>query len=256
MDRAYDRLVRKHYDQVAAETGDSPSSTMADDIVRHTETQAILDFLRDTKAGGHLLDAGCGNGFTLSAINQRFPAYSFTGCEPNAALRKIAQARDIGPIEDWDIRSPLPGKFDVIICQRVLINLLNRQDQERARDNLIRSLKPHGFMLFIECFQSGLDRLNQAREEFDLLPLPPAEHNLYLPDDFFAGLIPYESPYWLYGPNHLSTHYYVSRVLHPSLSMNRPFKRNSAFVHFMSKALPPSVGDFAPLKIMGFINVR
>jgi hypothetical protein len=131
---------------------------------------------------------------------------------------------------------------------------LNLEDQRLSLLNAINAVEPGGHLLFIEAFQSGLDRLNAARQEFDLAPIPIAHHNLYLPDDFFdtPALTPYNSRNWLVSPNELSTHYFVTRVLHEVLSAGRPFKRNSEFVNFFSNALPPAVGDYSQIRILAF----
>lgn len=259
---AYDEAIRNHYDKVAAESGDSPLSTMADAITRRIETDAILSFARIALPApdAAIADVGCGNGYTLAEIAQRFPHASLTGFENNAALRAIAAKRFIGSaahILPGDIRdAEFAGskKFHVVICQRVLINLLDPRDQKVALNNIIGATAPGGRLIFIEAFASGLSRLNAARNEFGLSPIPQAEHNLYLPDDFFADvpLTQFNHPHWTVSPNELSTHYFVTRVLHPALSGNRPFVRNSEFVRFFSEALPPAIGDYTQLRILAF----
>jgi hypothetical protein len=87
-------------------------------------------------------------------------------------------------------------------------------------------------------------------------PIPPASHNLYLPDDFFEHPLLHKLELETFNvpPNLLSTHYFVSRVLHElALSgTKRKFTRNSHFVRFFSKALPDGVGEYAPLQICTF----
>lgn len=258
----YDKTIQDHYDKVAAEYGDSASSTMADAITRRIETNAILTFVRIaiSKKDSAIADVGCGNGYTLAELKQHFPQADLTGFEFNAALRAIAEKRFSSGgarILPGDIRNSKFSsgrKFSVIICQRVLINLLDPRDQKAALDNLVAATEPGGHLIFIEAFTSGLSRLNAARDEFGLPPLPPAEHNIYLPDDFFmdASLTPFSSPDWQVSPNELSTHYFVSRILHPALLGPRPFVRNSEFVRFFSEALPPAIGDYTQLRILAF----
>ncbi|MGH7001640.1 MAG: class I SAM-dependent methyltransferase, partial [Stellaceae bacterium] len=258
----YDKAVQDHYDKVAAECGDSPTSTMADAITRRIETDAVVGFIRLAMSSkdSAIADVGCGNGYTLAELAQRFPHARLTGFEQNAAMRVIAERRFDGSgvrIFPGDIRNAKFAdgqKFGCIVCQRVLINLLDPRDQKMALDNLVAATKPGGHLIFIEAFTSGLGRLNTAREEFGLPPLPAAEHNLYLPDDFFmdASLTPFSPPGWHVSPNELSTHYFVSRVLHPALLGTRPFVRNSEFVRFFSEALPPAIGDYTQLRILAF----
>ena len=122
-----------------------------------------------------------------------------------------------------------------------------------ALRNLINVVHPGGTLLFIEAFSSALAKLNEARAEFELSPIPPAHHNLYLDDDFFEidELKPLGNNQ-LQPVNFLSTHYFVTRVLHPLHLGDRPLKRNSEFVRFFSQALKENVGDYSPLKLHMF----
>ena len=62
----YDEAVRRHYDHVGDEYGLSPQSTMADDISRQIETNAILTFVSSAAPHGRVADVVCCNGYTLS----------------------------------------------------------------------------------------------------------------------------------------------------------------------------------------------
>lgn len=270
MKRAYDDTIEAHYNTVARQDADSPLSTMADAITRALETDAILSFVasalsdvraRDGTLPLRLIDVGCGNGYTLSRIAARFSREEvrLSGAERNDALRSIASNRAElkgAEIFQADVRDPsfAQSPYDILICQRVLINLLDGQDQKDALKSLLNAMKPKGAMLFIEGFQSGLKSLNTARREFDLAEIPPAEHNLYLEDDFFdnTALKKYVSDRWPISETHFSTHYFVARVLHPTVLQDRAFIRNSEFVKFFSAALPAGVGNYSPLKIKAF----
>lgn len=278
MTQHYDVIVRKHYDQVAGRAGLSSSSTMEDKIVRAKETDAILRLVRVTyersgTPGRHaaaaqlaILDVGCGNGYTLARVAEAFPRARCIGLEPNAKLRSLAkqQTRNLkhvkilnGDLRDISAFAVAPVSVDILISQRVLINILDAADQRRALENCISLVKTGGVLLFLESTVRGLTGLNDARAEFELEPIKPAFHNLYLPDGFFnqpalreltaTGLPP---------RNFLSTHYYVSRVLHDVMlraaKLNGRFHRNSRFVQFLSAALADGVGDYAPLQLHCF----
>lgn len=265
----YDEAVTQHYRKVAEADGLSSTSTMADNITRATETKAIISYVRAAlarrKSSGEMepavvMDVGCGNGYTLEVLSKEFPECQFVGVEKSDELRELAVSRfvdsDTVSVFGGDLRDPdfSQGKIaDILVCQRVLINLLDPSDQKQGYRNVIGTVKKGGSMLFIECFTSSLNNLNVAREEFDLEPIPPAHHNLYLEDDFFQ-----EEGVTVHGldefgfslpENFLSTHFYVTRVLHPVITNNAPFKRNSEFVNFFSAALVPCAGDYAPLKL-------
>lgn len=268
MTNSYDEEVRAHYRSVAKSEGLASTSTMADITIRDTETRAILEFVSGVVGSAgpsdvKVADVGCGNGYSLGQLAGRFPDVAFTGIEYSDELRELAERRvseETLPnvsIRPGDIRDPgFAGEaaFDALICQRVLINLLAPEDQKAAVDNLIKTVKPGGALLFIEAFQTGLDRLNEARAEWDLAAIPPAHHNLYLADGFFerSDLVPYASSEWKIPVNELSTHYFVSRVIYPMLLGDRPLKRNAEFMLFLTHALKPATGDYAPVQFHAF----
>ena len=283
----YDTTIRKHFAQEARTHGAAPTSTMADEIVRSKETEVICEavatFVREQRAHDalnnecvegqrrngvfHIVDLGCGNGTTLCEIartntTQEAPQLLLTGVEYTPELRAIAEERLsefenarvlAGDVRTIDSNQCEPG--DVIILQRVLINLLDRADQNRALDNVVSLLRPGGLLVAIESFETGLVELNSARLEFGLSELTPAHHNLYLTSGFFdhPSLAPYEPNSGIgAAENFLSTHYFVSRVLHEAWQKEtgESSKRNSHFVRFFSAALPDGVGAYSPLKFI------
>lgn len=282
MSKSYDHLVVQHYDAQAQEHGLEPTSTMLDITVRRRETSLIERFVdlaiglrrREARTDSEIsiCDVGCGNGFTIQGLSNQYPDINFQGFEFTPLLLELAQSRfrtasntkvsygDVRCLEAYD------EQFDVVLCQRVLINLLDPLDQRAGLAELARITRPGGYLLSIEAFEGPLASLNTARAEFDLPPLSPAHHNRYLPDDFYsaeASLIPVTGP--MLDPNlpldflpsnFLSGHYYVSRVLHPlALGPNRQFKRNSHFVLFFTEAFSQPIGDYAPIKAYAFRRV-
>ena len=258
----YDDVILKHYESEAREHGLESSSTMADVTTRQRETEWIVRFVKlalDTNPTATLCDVGCGNGFTLETLHRQFPQLSLQGFEFTPQLLDLARRRFPAPgvalLERGDLRNldAADAQFDVVICQRVLINLLDPTDQLRALKELVRILKPGGVLGSIEAFASPLSNLNDARQEFGLEPIPPAHHNLYLRNDFFADE-PSLSPIWRESlpSNFLSSHYFIARVLHPVALGPNPFVRNSHFVRFLSSAIQEPIGDYAPIKGYAF----
>jgi SAM-dependent methyltransferase len=209
-----------------------------------------------------VLDVGCGNGYTLLQLALELPHCRFVGIEYNEKLRNLAgeQVRGCSNVDikagDVRLRDPEFAKADVVICQRVLINLMSYRDQRQALDNIVSMAKSNGHLIFVEAFASALDWLNVARKEFRLPPLKQAHHNLYLPDNFYehSDLLGETLPGLTVQQNLLSTHYYVSRVLHAAIThySGQTDFRNSHFVQFMSAALPDGIGNYAPLQVHCF----
>ncbi len=271
--RDYDKTILEHYKNEAIKNSDSPDATMADGRTRELETELISLFYKAAiecliESGRSaesivVADFGCGNGYTLGVLHQLDRRPKLIGYEYSPDLRKISEQRFDGKpvqIRPVDIRqSQTIGheKIDIALCQRVIINLLDPEDQRVARDNIIRTVSPGGSLLFLECFSSGLSALNEARAEFDLPAISPAYHNLYLDDDFFdvADIKKWANSSALIHKNFLSTHYYVTRVLHPLALGSRSFQRNSPFTSFMSQALGQNIGDFSPIKACVFSKI-
>ena len=264
MNSKYDQIILSHYDNVANKEKDEATSTMANLFVRNAETTFIInmisEFMSQQKKNevSKVLDVGCGNGYTIGKLRNIFPELDFSGLEFNDSLREIAKetlSTSSIKVVEGDIRNKKTlEKFevDILICQRVIINLLNVDDQKNALNNLLNIVNKGGLLIFIECFESGLDSLNKARQEFKLEAMSPAHHNLYLSDDFFdvSDLKEFDFSQ----KEFLSNHYFVSRALHQSFleASQQDFIRNSEFVTFFSQALPNSVGTYSPIKFLAF----
>lgn len=271
VDRDYEHKVMMHYTRVAKTAGLSASCTMEDEYVRDGETRAIhrlVDLAAQAVEGPlRVLDVGCGNGYTLRTLAERIRdgmlpgSIQLLGIEKNSDLRQLAVQMNDGlsvSITGGDILraetlAVSRASIDVCLSQRVIINLMSPADQKTALVNLMALVRPGGYLLFIECFQDGLNNLNAARKEFNLDPNAPALHNLYLPSDFFSipGLEETAPEYWDIPPRLFSTHYYVQRVLQNVLRGD-VIDRNSNFVRFFSQALPVAVGDYSPIRIHCF----
>ena len=260
---SYDKEILAHYKNVAEKQSEDDSCTMDDQITRKLETLFIINTIKkeikekERNSKLRISDIGCGNGFTISKVAESYPEEEYSAFEYTKELKDIANKKKTIPckVESCDVRkkNTLPQKCNIIICQRVLINLLDEKDQKKALENLIDSLESGGILISIEAFKSNLAKLNLCRNELGLSTIPPAHHNLYLSDDFFENLL-LEKENTLEGENYLSTHYFITRVLHDIAlkTTNSPFVRNSLFVDFFDKALPPGIGEFSPLKCIIF----
>ena len=254
----YDKLQIKHYDKVARKFKLSKFSTMADEFIRDSETKFIIQNIKKKKI---ILDLGCGNGFTLKTIYKKQKAYKLYGIENNLSLYNLAK-KNLGKkakIIKHDIRKKVSNFkffFDIIICQRVLINLMQRNDQREALSNILYLLKRNGKLIIIEGFQSGLENLNLLRKKFKLKNIPVAHHNLNLRDNFFKrkdlkDITPKNTK------NFLSKNYFISRVLDPiyNLAFKKKFKYNSDFTRILSEIIPNLDLNIGQLKFLIFKKI-
>lgn len=261
--KAYEKLVMDHYTEVAKEAGESASSTMKSEYIREKETNAICTIIdnyiiKTEKKKLVILDLGCGNGYTLSLLKEKYPQNVYYGVEKNDELRALAQRRletmGISVIagDILDDTLSVGDKADIILSQRVIINLLDEADQKRAIGNISNMVLDKGIIIFIECFTEPLKNLNNARKEFDLPPIEPSFHNLYLGEDVLGvldGQFEQLTEIDNLPSNFLSSYYYVSRVLHDVALNGKTFMRNSHFVRFNMEVVPQAVGDYSPLKL-------
>lgn len=98
------------------------------------------------KSRGRMLDVGCGNGATLRAFSQAFPAWNKTGTEfshKNADL--IGRIPNTSPLHVGEVEE-LNGQFDFISMIHVLEHIINPLDFLKS---LRKKLSPNG-NLFIE----------------------------------------------------------------------------------------------------------
>ncbi|MFZ8933362.1 MAG: class I SAM-dependent methyltransferase [Bacteriovoracaceae bacterium] len=252
-----DQTILEHYKKVAKNFGKSALSTMRDQYIRHSEVDYVLGQIMDLWMSNqriqNVLDIGCGNGYLLEKVSELFPHLELHGLEFTPELCILAQERKINncDIIQGDARKPFNmfPKMDIIISERVLINILSWKEQRQAFQNIYDQLKPGGHFIMIESFQKPLVRLNHARKEFGEAPLPISYQNRYFNDLLYGhmtkmGFVEKEG---FLEKNYLSTHFYVTRVLHPAIRQNQGRLKDTMFVDFFNHALPSAVGDFSPI---------
>jgi perosamine synthetase len=250
--------VLEHYRAQARAHGASSESTMPDEVVRGKELEAILTFLERAPAG-RLLEIGCGNGLLLEAIAGRFGGrFALWGIDLTPEMVAVAAGRSLEcALQVGDVRR-LPyknGCFDVVVAERVIINVREPAGQAQAFEEIARVLRPGGVMVAIEGFQEGLENLNRARADFLLPPIPePAVNNWFTEERWrqclaagFREFTPAEAAE-LAPENFLSSHYFMTRFFHDAIRPAAGKVRNTELARFFAAALPP-VGDYAPLRV-------
>jgi len=256
-----DDIILEHYRRQAAEHQLQPSSAMLDETTRELEVNAILACLSaalgTTDGTGCLLEVGCGNGYLLSLIRDQYPGLELTATDYSPDMVELAESRRLPQcrVQREDARSLTfaSSSFDVVVGERCLINILDATEQEQALTELHRVVKPGGHVILIEAFLDGAANLNRARTELGLAENSVPYHNRWFDKENFlsvldgrfeilaqdgAGTVP--------PTNFLSTHYFVSRVIYPTMT-RREVLYNTEFVKFFRFA--PPHGNFSPIQL-------
>lgn len=258
-----DDRILDHYRQEATQHRLRPTSTMADEITREREVRAVVDWLRRLGAGsGRLLEIGCGNAYLLSLIRDSFQDLELSGIDLSPDMVAIALERRLArcSIATGDVRSlPFPDEhFDFVVSERCLINVLDPDDQMTALHEVARVVRSGGHAILIEAFTDAAENLNAARDELGLPAIPMTHHNRWFDKGAFLGALDGsfdvinadtmngEGEIQGLGPNFLSSHFFVSRVLYPAVT-KRDVRYNTEFVRFFAP-LPPR-GNYSPIQL-------
>jgi ubiquinone/menaquinone biosynthesis C-methylase UbiE len=124
----------------------------------HVLERAIRDLLRliPERRNSYpvVVDVGCGSGYSLSKLAQRFAPQQLIGVDIDpdmlrAAGEEAARARvAVRLVESSSTRIPLPdGSADLLFCHQTFHHLV---EQEAALAEFLRVLKPGGVLLFAE----------------------------------------------------------------------------------------------------------
>jgi SAM-dependent methyltransferase len=258
-----DTYIKNHYKRIAESYGENGLSTIKDQVIRDAEMIFFLDQIKDIlnqskNENPTLLDIGCGNGFLLKTISENFPSIKLTGLEFTPELFTIAQERKLPNciVYNGDAREPFPfeEQFDVIVTERTIINLLSWKQQAMAFQNIYKHLRPGGFYLMSESFKESWTLMNMARKEFLLEEIPISKHNVYLSESGIKSMkkIGFEEIEGVHPSNYLSTHFYVTRVLHPAIRPDGAKVTHTQFAKFFNQALPTGIGNYSPIQFRVF----
>lgn len=198
-----------------------------DTSLKQIEIKAILQSIGRPSI---VLDAGCGNGYTLASLASSIDYCSFFGFDYSEGMVSAANElmRDRGlkdrvnvcqaslldpfPLSLASLKLPERG-FDSIYTERSIINLDTLDQQIHAVQNLWNMVAPGGRLVLCEAFLDGLCEINHYRKAACLDPITPPWHNRYLSLSELKNLI----PDYIRKPKVVEfsgTYYFVSRVVH------------------------------------------
>jgi SAM-dependent methyltransferase len=149
---------------------------------RNQRMLEIDEALRYIPPGQHILDVGCGNGYSTAIFAKR--AEHVVAIDSSEAM--IARAKhEFGDapnitfeVRDILSRLPYPAKsFGIAITQRCLINLATWEDQQKAIEHIARVIRPGGYFVMQEGTRQGREGLNELRVKVGLQRMPDVPFN-------------------------------------------------------------------------------
>lgn len=232
--------IKNHFDSKASK---KVNSTSPDFNLREVEIEHISHFLKDKQK---ILDLGCGNGYSTLIYASKFKS-DFLGLDYskpmiNAAKQLSKKIKTKGNVkfEECDVLNvKLPEKeFDVVVTQRLLINLQSKQAQKKILNKIHSCLKPKGMYLMCEATSEGLDRLNQVRRVVGLTPIPnTSKHNFWslkLKERKMEQFL--ENKFSIKKIQTFGIYFLISRVVYPLLIKPKKPKYN-AKINYAAKEL-------------------
>ncbi len=252
------KKIYTHYENEAKSKSSSSKSTMQDQFIRQLEIEKISQLLKEIRNNNSekIIEIGCGNGHTIQKLSKIIKA-EFVGVDVNKKMIDIAQSKknknNTFKVDDI-VNTKIPkNSFDIVFTERCLINLANWKTQKKALKNIFSILRPKGRFIMLEAFDDGLIDLNKARKSLNLEKINPAWHNYYFNKKQLEGYVkPMFLDYFsksqkIKFDNFLSSYYFGSRILYPSLIQNKTkLTYNNKFVEFFS--FMPSYGNYSPLQ--------
>lgn len=192
--------------------------------------KSVKNFIKfNSNSKVNLLDIGCGNGYTDIRIAQEVDA-KITGLDFSQGMISGAQFLS-KRFQDCMLSMPtfnignvckLPWgdtSFDIVISERCLLNLPDRDTQHDVILEVHRVLREGGIYIMVEGTHNGLRQLNELRVSVGLQPIPDrAEDNvssLKFEEEEIEGFL---SKYFkIAKKQHFGMYYLISRVVHPLL---------------------------------------
>lgn len=159
--------------------------SMYDKNLINIEIDLIKDQLTENSI---ILDAGCGEGegtFQYAKIkNSKIVAADFSETRLMKSRQLNRKNNNIEYKEiDFLSQFSFDVKFDYIICQRFLINLISWKNQSIVLKKLSKYLRDNGKLILLEGSMDGVDELDMFRKLYGLNPISVKWHNVFFKDE-------------------------------------------------------------------------
>jgi len=170
----------------------------------------------------YIVDIGCGEG--RATIEYAKKVRKCVGIEQsNYLLKKAKSAVSKSGLNNIIIKSGnilkiknIKNKFDVVITQRLLINLLSWEEQQECLNNIYNILKPGGKYIMIENTSDSFLAMNEMRNKVGLESIPQHWHNKFFDYDKLMAFM--QGKFQLLKTHDLGLYYFLTRVYVPMFS--------------------------------------
>jgi len=254
----------KAYWEERANTAQLNTNATTDDVhLRELEIRTFIDTLKKIKKKDlHILDLGCGDGFTTLGIATELKNFTFLGVDysanmiANASTRLKASAPSVQKRVTFNVadatRLPQmfkPGSFNVVISSRCLINLTTSKQQFKTIHDISALLKKNGYYISIENFEDGNNELNALRKSLGLSEIAVRWHNLFFnPKEYLKRTRSFFKTVEV--NNFSSSYYYATRVIYAKYCEMIHVKPDyNHEIHQLAVHLPPA-GNYSPIKLV------
>lgn len=208
-------------DSILEHWNDENVQSMADKYVVEGEIGLIS---RHIPPKANILDAGCGEGEGTLVYAEiegtQVQAVDFSETRLKKAKERLAgrdnvRFKQVDFLEDYE----LDGDYDIIVSQRLLINLTEWELQKKVLLDFKEMLKAGGKLLMMEGSQEGVDELNVFRATYGLKPIPVRWHNLFFKDGEMAAFMQ-ENGFRLVEEDGLGAYFFLTRGIRPIYEEN------------------------------------
>lgn len=186
--------------------------SIIDKNLHKIETDLASKYLMPTDT---IADIGCGDG--EATVEYAKKVKTCLGIERSSFLLNLAKKaaakaglKNATYLKGDILKLDFKEKFDVIITQRLLINLISWKEQQQGLINIYNALKPGGRYIMIENTSDSFNALNEMRAEVDLSPIPQHWHNRFFDYDKLEKFL--EGKFQIVKVWDLGLYYFLTRV--------------------------------------------
>jgi len=209
---------------------ESPDTiSLLDKNLRKLETDFVLSQIKPTD---EIADFGCGDG--ESTVHYAAKARTCLALEHSNTLRthaaerfKAAGLKTVTLVggDAFDL-SAYESKFDLVISQRVVINFMTWEEQQKVLENIRNTLRPGGRYIMIENTFEGFEAMNEVRRAVGLPNVPLHDwHNYFLHYDRLMEFL--EGKFTLEKTHTFNLYYLLTRVFVNMFAKFEGFGRNA-----------------------------